>query len=172
MQGMTLTLWRGDRLLGELRTRAPDTNEQPWRRDKPPSLSAILVPAPSAQLVGVWQMQLPSSGLPAIHQYLLEPYIVAERQHRRAAGQVNQGPVELRPMSPEEAQGVPREVQLTMHDGGGRVYLPWQIRLEEVRYEPAQYEIALREIPAEALINGSVWCAIVVFVSDIEAPAT
>ena len=169
---MTLTLWRGDRLLGELRTRAPDPNEQPWRRDKPPSISAILVAAPSAQLVGVWQVQLPIPGLPAIHQYPLEPDIVAERQHRRAAMQVNPGPVKLQPMSPEEAQGVPREVQLTVHDAGGRVYLPWQIRLEEVRYEPAQYEIALREIPAEALINGSVWCAFVVFASDIDAPAT
>jgi hypothetical protein len=75
-------------------------------------------------------------------------------------------------MSPEDAQGVPRELQLTVHDAEGRVYLPLQLRLEEVRYEPAQYEIALREIPAEALIDGSVWCAFIVFPSDVDAPAT
>ena len=85
---------------------------------------------------------------------------------------MNPGPIALQPMSPEEARGVPREVQLTVHDAEGRVYLPLQIRLEEVRYEPAQYDIALREIPAESLINGSVWCAFVVFASDLDAPAT
>lgn len=169
---MTLTLWRGDRLLGELRTRAPDPYEQPRRRDKPPSMSAVLVATPSAQLVGVWQLHTPILGFPGVHQYPVEPDIVADRARRSAAREVNPGPVELQPMSPEEAQGVPREVQLTVRDAEGRLYLPLQIRLGEVRYEPAQYEIALREIPAEALSNGSVWCAFVVFASDIDAPAT
>jgi hypothetical protein len=75
-------------------------------------------------------------------------------------------------MSPDEAKGVPREVQLTVHDAEGQEYLPLQVRLQEVRYEPAHYEAVLREIPAEALINGSVWCAFVDFASDLDAPAT
>jgi hypothetical protein len=169
---MTLTLWRGDHLLGELRKRAPSPYEQPRRHDKPPSLSAILVAAPGARLNGVWQVHPPIPGFAAVHQYPVEPDIVAERARRDATRQVNPGPVALQPMSPEEAQGVPREVQLTVHDAAGRVYLPLQVRLEEVRYEPAHYEIALREIPAEALINGSVWCAFIVFASDLDAPAT
>jgi hypothetical protein len=169
---MTLTLWRGDHLLGELRARAPASYDQPRRRDKPPSLSAVLVAAPGAQLIGVWQVHPPIPGLAAVHQYPVEPDIVAERGRRDATQKVNPGPIALQPMSPEEAQGVPRDVQLTVHDAEGRVYLPLQVHLEEVRYEPAQYEIALREIPAEALINGSVWCAFIVFTSDLDAPAT
>ena len=169
---MTLTLWRGDHLLGELRKRAPNPHEQPRRRDKPPSLSAILVAATDARLVGIWQVHPPVPGFAAVHQYPVEPDIVAERFRRDGTRQVNPGPVALEAMSPEEARGVPREIQLTVHDEEGRVYLPLEVRVEEVRYEPANYQIALREIPPEALINGSVWCAFVVFASDRDAPAT
>jgi hypothetical protein len=168
---MTLTLWRGDHLLGELRKRAPSPDEQPRRSGKPPSLSAILVAAPGAPLTGVWQVHFPIPGFAAVHQYPVEPDIVAERACH-ATRQVNPGPSELQPMSPEEAKGVTREVQLTVQDAEGRAYLPLQVRLEEVRYGPAQYETVLREIPAEALINGSVWCALIVFASDLDAPAT
>jgi len=169
---MTLTLWRGDHLLGELRKRAPSPYEKPRRRDKPPSLSAVLVAAPGARLTGVWQVHPPFPGFTAVHQYPVEPDIVAERARRGAAREVNPGPVALQPLSPEEAQGVPREVQITVHDAEGRVYLPLQVRLEEVRYAPAQHEVALREIPPEALTDGSVWCAFIVFASDRDAPAT
>ena len=169
---MTLTLWRGDHLLGELRKRAPSSYDPPRRRDKPPSLSAVLVAAPGAPLIGVWQVNPPIPGFSAVQQFPVEPDIVAERARRDATRKVNPGPVALQPMSPEEARGIPREAQLTVHDAESRVYLPLQIHLEEVRYEPAQYEIALREIPAEALINGSVWCAFIVFASDLDAPAT
>ena len=159
-------------MLGELRKRAPSQYEQPPRRNKPPSVSAILVAAPGAQLIGVWQVHAPIPGFVAVHQYPIEPDIVAERGRAAPTRQVNPGPVALHPMSPEKAQGVPREVQLTVRDADGREYLPIQVHLEEVRHEPAQYEIILREIPAEALINGSVWCAFIVFASDLDAPAT
>lgn len=52
------------------------------------------------------------------------------------------------------------------------MHLPLQIRLQELRYEPEHYEIALREVPAEALMNGSVWWAFLVFASEIDLPAT
>jgi hypothetical protein len=169
---MTLTLWRGDQLLGELRKRAPSPQDQPRRPGKPPSLSAVLLAAPGARLIGVWQVNPPFPGFAAVQQFPIEPDIVAERARRDATRVVNPGPIALQPMSPEEAQGVPREVQLTVRDADGRVYLPLQVHLQEVRYEPAQYEIALREIPAEALINGSVWCAFIVYASDLDAPAT
>jgi hypothetical protein len=169
---MTLTLWRGDQLRGELRKRALGPQDQPRRPGKPRSLSTVVIAAPGAQLIGVWQVNPPIPGFAAVHQFPIEPDIVADRGRREATRVVNPGPIALQPMSPEEAQGVPREVQLTVHDAEGRVYLPLQVRLEEVRYEPAQYEIALREIPAEALINGSVWCAFIVFASDLDAPAT
>lgn len=168
---MTLTLWRGDQVLGELRMRAASPHERPPRADKPPTLSAVLIPVDSADLHGVWQVVLPLPGLPLVRQYPVEPDIVAERERRFATRQENPGPVALKPMSPDEARGVPPAVQLTVRDAVGHVYLPSQIRLEEVRYEPAHYDIALREIPAEALINGSVWCAFVAFASALDAPA-
>ncbi len=100
------------------------------------------------------------------------PDIVAERWRHGSVAEVNPGHVVLQPMSPEEAEGVPRDVQLTVQDAGGRVHLPLQIRLQELRYEPEHYEIALREAPAEALMNGSMWWAIVVFASEIDLPGT
>jgi len=172
MTEMPLTLWRGDQLLGELRTRAPDPHEPPRRPDRPQTLSAILVAAPHAQPMGVWQVQLPLPGSSSIHQYPVEPDIVAERSRHGPGREVNTGHVVLQPMSPEEAKGVPRDVQLTVQDAGGRVHLPLQIRLQELRYEPEHDEIALREVPAEALMDGSIWWAIVVFASEIDMPAT
>jgi hypothetical protein len=169
---MTLTLWRGDHLLGELLERASNLGVQPNRRDKPPPLSAVLLAAPGARLSGVWQVHVPIPGFAAVHQYPVEPDIVADRGRRDATRSVNPGSVALHPMSPEEAKGVPRDVQLTVRDGEGQEYLPLQVHLEEVRYEPAQSETVSREIPAEALINGSVWCVFVVFASDRDAPAT
>jgi len=168
---MTLTLWRGDQLLGELRMRPPDPHEPPRRRDKPHALSAILVAAPNAPLSGLWQVQLPVLGGSSIHQYPVEPDIVAERSRNGSGREGNPGPIELQLMSPEEAKGVPREIQLTVRDADGRVYLPLQIRLQEMRYEPTHQEMALREIPAEALMDGSVWWVFVAFASEIDVPA-
>jgi hypothetical protein len=169
---MPLTLWRGDQLLGELLERAPNLGVQPRRRDKPPPLSAVLLAAPGAQLSGVWQVHVAIPGFAAVHQYPVDPDIVAERARRYATRSVHPGSVALQPVSPEEAKGVPREAQLTVRDAEGQAYLPLQVQLEEVRYELAQYETVLREIPAEALINGSVWCVFVVFASELDAPAT
>jgi hypothetical protein len=165
---VTLTLWRGEQLLGELRTRAPSPRPRPEARVKPPSLSAFLIPAEGAPaLSGVWQLRFPFG--PAVRQHPVEPDIVAERYLRPQ--QENSGPVALQPMSPEEEAGVPREIQLTVRDAAGTVFLPRQLHLLEVRYEPEHYETARREVPAEALVNGSVWCLFVAFASELDAPA-
>ena len=169
---MTLTLWRGGQLLGELHPRSPaaDSRERPSR--KPPSLSAVLVRAPGAPPCdGVWQVH---AGIPGIgvQQYPVELDIVAERAQLAARHQSNPGPFALRPMSPEEAKGVAAELQLTVHDAAGRVYLPLQVRLQESRFEPEHYASALKEAPPEALVDGTVWTVLVVFASDSDAPAT
>lgn len=160
---MTLTLWRGEQLLGELRTRPPSPHARPQPSDKPPSLSAFLVPsANGADLRGVWQLHFPIPGL-GVQQHSVEPDIVAQRDQRAAMHRANHGPVALEPMSPEQVKGVPPEMQLTVRDMDGRIFLPRQIRLEEVRYEPAHHEVALREAPAEALIDGSIWRVFIAF---------
>ncbi len=74
-------------------------------------------------------------------------------------------------MSPEDAKGVPAELQLTVHDADGRVYRPLQVRLQESHFEPDHYASALQEVPSEARINGVVWTVFVVFASDDDAPA-
>jgi hypothetical protein len=75
-------------------------------------------------------------------------------------------------MSAEAVAGVPRAVQLTVRAVDGTVYLPQQLRLQEVRYEPALYDVALLEAPREALVDGSVWCVFLHFAPAAEAPAT
>lgn len=144
----------------------------PVPRAEPPSLSAVLVASPGAHLSGVWQVRTLIPGVAAIHQYPVEPDIVAERPHRAASRPRKPAHVNLHPMTLEEAPGVPREVQLTVRDAEGRVYVPRQVTLQEVRYEPSQYEIPLREVSAEALIRGSVWCVFAVFDSAVDVPAT
>ncbi|QJR37500.1 hypothetical protein [Gemmatimonas groenlandica] len=97
--------------------------------------------------------------------------IVAERGKRFATRVTNPGPVALEPMSAEAVAGVPWERQLTVRAADGAVYLPSQILLQEVRYEPALYVAAFREAPSEALVDGSVWCVFIAFASDTESPA-
>jgi hypothetical protein len=50
--------------------------------------------------------------------------------------------------------------------------MPRQIVLHEVRYGPKDVEKAKREVPAEALANGSIWILFVGFASDVDAPDT
>ena len=170
---MTLTLWRGDELLGELIARVRPAHERPQLRHKPPLLSAYLVPAPdSVALDGVWQIVLPPEVGVGVQQRAVEPDIVAERAQRAATQVTTSGPVALEPMSPEAVAGVPQEVQLTVRAADGTVYLPRQIRLQESRYEPALYEAVLQEVPLRAFSNGSIWSAFIAFASDAEAPAT
>lgn len=166
-----LTLWRGEQLLGELRPRPSQRvfGESPRRR--PPALSAFLVRAPDAPPVeGVWQFH---HGIPGIgvQQRAVEPDIVAERYQPGARQQPNPGAGELKPMSPDEAKGVPPELQLTVRDSGDRVYLPLQIALRESRFQPEHYANVLKEAPPEALVDGVVWTIMVVFASETDAPA-
>ena len=136
-------------------------------------VSAFLVPDPHApQLRGVWQVAVRLGTHLSVQQFPLEPDIVAERAHRHAARPTNPGPIALQPMSADAIAGAAREVQLTVQDADGKVFLPRQIHLEEVRLEPAHYESALRECPREALVSGSVWWVFVSDLSESAAPAT
>ena len=166
-----MTLWRGDLLLGGLRPRPESTELVVPLRPKPPTLSAFLLREPDASaLDGIWQIVWPPEAGVGVQQHAIEPDIVATRAQRYATRKNNAGPVELQPMSPEAVAGVPAGAQLTVRGEDGAVYLPRQIRLEEVRFESAQYAAALREIPHEALVDGSVWCVFIAFASDADAP--
>jgi len=165
---MTLTLWRGDQLLGELLPRSAAHQQQ--RADKPPSLAAFLVRSADAPpCESVWQFAPPIPGV-GVQQRPVEPDIVAQRYQRAAGRQASSGA--LHPMSPDEAKGVPAEKQLTVHDASSRVYRPLQISLLESRYEPEHYADALREAPPNVLVDGVVWTVLVVFASEVDSPAT
>jgi anti-sigma factor RsiW len=169
---MTLTLWRGDQLVGELLPRPSARQTSNRQAGRPPSLAAFLVRAADAPpCEGIWQVAAPILGL-GVQQHPVEPDIVAQRYQRSARTQPSSGPLALHPMSPDEAKGVPVEKQLTVHDASGRVYLPLQISLLESRFEPEHYADALREAPPNALVDGVVWTILVVFASEIDAPAT
>jgi len=167
---MTLTLWRGSQLLGDLLPRSAEHQKQ--RAGKPPSLAAFLIRSANAPpCEGVWQFAppIPSVG---VQQRPVEPDIVAQRYQRATRRQPSSGPVALHPMSPDEAKGVPVEQQMTVHDASGRVYRPLQLSLLESRYEPEHDADALREVPPSALADGVVWTVLVDFASELDAPAT
>jgi hypothetical protein len=167
---MTLTLWRGDQLVGELLPRSPARQISNQRPGKPPSLSAFLVRAADAPpCEGIWQVAWPIPGM-GVQQRPVEPDIVAQRYQRAARPQPHSGSGALHPVSPDEAKGVPVEKQLTVQDASGRVYLPLQISLLESRYEPEHYADALREAPPHVFVDGVVWTVLVVFASAVEAP--
>jgi hypothetical protein len=139
---------------------------------KPPQLAAFLVRAANSRpLESVWQVAVPFAGV-GVQQHPLEPDVVAQRYQRSGRPQTTSGSGALHPISPDQANGVPIEQQLTVHDASGRVYLPRQIALLESRYEPDRYADALREAPPTALADGVVWTVHVVFASAIDAPAT
>ena len=160
---MALTLWRGDELLGELVPRALPRAPSADRANKPPSLAAFLIRAADAPpCEGMWQIAARMAGI-GVQQHPVEPDIVGQRYQRATRTPANSGPVALRPISPDAAEGVPVEKQLTVHDDQGTVYLPLQLMLQESRLEPEHYAGVLREAPASALVDGVVWTVFIVF---------
>jgi len=118
----------------------------------------------------VWQVAARVPGI-GVQQYPVERDIVAERSHRAAQSEPTSSGA-LHPASPEEAVGVPAAEQLTVRDTAGKVYLPLQITLQESRFEPQHEDEVRREAPAEAIVEGVIWTAFIVFASDRDAPAT
>jgi hypothetical protein len=167
---MTLTLWRGDELLGELRARPASPRAAPRSGNKAPSLSAFLIPVcKNAHLTGVWQIHVPMAGM-GVQQHPVEPDIVAQRGEPAAQYNKRRSSVALEPVTSEEAPGVPEGRQFTVRDDAGKVYHPLQLRLMESRFEPSHFDEVLREVPGEALVDGSVWNVFVDFASTNDAP--
>ena len=159
----TLTLWRGEQRLGRLLQRAQHGVVQ--RPDRP-ALSAFVVLSEGApRPESVWQV-LPFFGM-GVQQDPMEPLV-----HGEPDPEVGKYPSSgaLEPAPPEKIAGVPREVQLTIRNDEGRVWLPRQVWLREIRFRPEDIERARRETPAEALVDGSVWLAFVGFDSDTGSP--
>jgi hypothetical protein len=162
---MTFTLWRGGRLLGELRplpSDEPDPGEQP-------SLLALLVPAPDATFDGVWQVQFGNPEIRVRQFPSVEPDAEAERDQRSAGRQSHSRRVAGRGLSPEEANGVPPELQFTVRDAAGNVHLPQQLMVDKNRFVPERVVSAVLGATTASVGDGVVWTVAVVFEPD--APA-
>lgn len=61
---------------------------------------------------------------------------------------------------------------MTIRNEEGQTWMPRQIWLREIRYRPEDIEKVSRDIPVEALVEGSLWLAFVAFDSDANAPDT
>lgn len=162
---MTFTLWRGSRLLGELRSVPTDDDPDPA---EPPSFMAVLVPAPDAPAFDhVWQVQFSSSEI-GVQQEFIEPDAEAERDPRSARHQQNSRRVAGRRVAPGESKGVPPELQFTIRDAAGKSYLPHQLVLEK-GLVPEEFANALVGGTTASLFDGGVWTVAVFFEPGSEA---
>jgi hypothetical protein len=162
-----LTLWRGEKLVGEL-LKKPDSRDGSIQRADRPTLSAFLRLSPDAPpLDSVWQIR-PFFGMGVQHESM-EPLV-----HGEPDPEIGKYPSSgaLEPMPPEKVAGVPREVQLTVRDQEGRTWLPRQIWLREIRYRPEDMEKVRREVPVEALVANRLWLLFAAFDSDTGVPDT
>lgn len=75
-------------------------------------------------------------------------------------------------MARRTTTGVPREVQLTIRNEEGQGWIPRQIWLRVLRYRPEDIGKVRREVPTQALVDGSVWLLFAAFDSDAHVPDT
>jgi hypothetical protein len=164
---MPLTLWRGEQLLGKLLESGVLGGERTRSDERPLSLMALLIPSSDGPEYdgGVWQIHRPTGEL-GVQQILIEPDVVANR-----SGRTGSGALELLPPERNMVK-TPRELQLTVRNEKGQVFLPQQIQLEKRRYESARAEIALGETPPESIVDGCIWLVSIAFAPDLRALPT
>ena len=144
---MEFSLWRGDHALGQIHLREPFADEQ---------VAGVLLLEPGAQdLQGMMQTRLATTPGGPVFQSPIEPDIVAERLSRPSNSR--SGPVALRRLSEEEAQGVPREGQLRIRDQDGAELSTRLIMLQETRLSPDAPMRDIAKLPQGAVVRGSVW---------------
>jgi hypothetical protein len=144
---LALTLWRGERPLGEIHLRAPIAAGQ---------LDGVLLPAADhPPLASLWQVRVPPPFGDAVMEQALEPDVVAERGQRGTPA--NSGPVALAPVGPGEAPGVPAADRLQVRDAAGAALPVTLVMMLEHRPDPAAPSPELAALPPGALVGGCVW---------------
>lgn len=144
---MTLTLWRGDQLLGTIHLRASSTEKQ---------IEGVVVPAPGASLSGIWQSHLFIPGhIDAVTQHPMEPDIVEDRYRRPPPK--GSGPVELELVPPGQPRGVPLAEQLQVRGPDGERLQTPSISLQEHRPMPGHPDPEMATLPRAAIVDGNVW---------------
>ncbi len=145
---MTLTLWRGDHLLGAIHLRVSSAAER---------LEGVLLPAATAApLPSLSQVRIQLPGVDAVMQFPYAPGIADERHTRRRAPR-SQNWVVLTPVPPAEKLGVPVEVQLRIcADDGATLSFDVDFRLEH-RPAAGSPNPELASFPTTAFRDGSIW---------------
>lgn len=166
---MTHTLYCGERRLGVLHALPLESPSPHVRAMRRAAHMAVLVPAEAVLLNGVWQVTFQVHGRVIVHQDPITPDVLAERERGPSPSQSRRSHVALTPMTAEEAVGVAPDQQLTVRDTSGRVSLPAQIRLQEVRYGPEHLDALQQQVPRAALREGSCWW---VFIADADDAAS
>jgi hypothetical protein len=142
---MTLTLWRGRELLGEIHPRAPQAGDQ---------LEGVLLVSPAdPPLASLQQGHLPLPSGPVVIERPMEPDIAG----RLPQWATNPGPVALRRRPLGEPFGISIDRQLRIEDEMGQRVETTSIMLLEHRPDPSTPTAAVAALPASALRTGSVW---------------
>jgi hypothetical protein len=142
---MTLTLWRGSELLGEIHPRVPQVGKD---------IQGVLLVSPTDPPLASLQqghLMLPSG--PVVIERPMEADIAGSLPPRAT----NPGPVALRRQPPGEPLGIPADRQLRVEDEMGQLVRTISIMLLEHRPDPSVPTAELAALPGAALRNGSVW---------------
>ncbi|HEY4132974.1 MAG TPA: hypothetical protein VGM50_20330 [Gemmatimonadaceae bacterium] len=135
----------------------------------PLQMNTVLLPRESVVLESISQYRMPFGPSNWVGQHPIEPDIVSERHQPNARKRKGPQRVALRRMTPEEEKGIPFEQQFRIVSDSGEELATRSVRILECRYDEKHYDAALRQVPAEAIVNGSVWCVFVHFDGPEEA---
>ncbi len=142
---MTLTLWRGRELLGEIHPRAPQSGRH---------LEGVLLVSPTdPPLTSLQQGHLPLPSGPVVIERPMEPDVAGKLPQWTTSP----GPIALRRVETGEPLGIPVDRQLRVEDEMGQQVPTTSIMLLEHRPAAPTPTAELAALPASALRTGSVW---------------
>ena len=168
---VSLTLWRGSELLGQLRERPHTGSDAESRGGERPDFTGYLIPRAEVEIHGVIQSR-PFNDARSCTQIPAEPTIATGVRENHPP--VSRTRVELQPMSAEDI--TPFEAQLILRGENGAEIPAYGIVLLESRYEPGTFALmkhgaladSVDPIPDDGYINGRVWHVSVSFGSPFD----
>jgi hypothetical protein len=153
---MSLFLWQGNDLLGELHERP--VSARPWLQ------SVLLRASPEKPLNGVMQVIAAFTDRTLVMQTPRAPDIVAERHIPR----LPTGPSVVGLTSPPP-RPPPPEMVLTVRTADGTIVPARLITLEEHRPLATGYDPEIDLLPASGFVDGSVWLVCACLADTAEA---
>lgn len=142
---MTLTLWRGRELLGEIDLRGPQSGDQ---------LAGILLISPTDPVLeSVVQGHLPLPAGAVVMERSMADIVGAQPNSQPR----HSGPIALQRVLPDQPLGIPTERQLRVEDDIGQDVPCTSIMLLEHRPDVSIPTAELAAVPTSARLSGSTW---------------